>query len=282
VSLNAPVPNAVFAEPASVSIAATASDSDGTVARVEFYSGASLIGSSAAPPYGMIWANVSAGSYTLTARAIDSGGASTTSTAVAIVVNPPVNPPPSTARDELVLYTAAAVNIKGTWTLTADISAAAGIRIQNANVRAAKANVSADPPNSFDLVFEADAGKPYYLWLRGVALNNDLSNDSVYVQFDGSVDSTGKTINRIGSKSAQTFILENCTGCGIRGWGWTDNASNAAGAPIYFAISGPQRLRVQPREDGLGIDQIVLSTTRYKTTAPGTAKDDVVILPRTN
>jgi hypothetical protein len=282
VSLDSPNANAAFTAPASVSLAATANDSDGAVARVEFYAGASLIGSVVAPPYAMTWTNVVAGSYTLTARAIDSASASTTSAPVAIVVNPPVNPPPSTSRDELVLYTAAAVNIKGTWTLTADASAAAGMRIQNANLRTAKANVAADPPNSFELVFEADAGKPYYLWLRGVALNNDLLNDSVYVQFDGSVDSAGKAINRIGSKSAQTFILENCTGCGIRGWGWTDNASNAAGVPIYFATSGPQRLRVQPREDGLGIDQIVLSTAKYKTTAPGTAKDDVVILPRTN
>jgi hypothetical protein len=76
-------------------------------------------------------------------------------------------------------------------------------------------------------------------------------------------------------------ILEGCTGCGVSGWGWTDNVYNGAGTPIYFANTGWQRLRVQSREDGVGIDQIVLSAVRYATQAPGAPKNDATILART-
>src|SRR6185436_17887179 len=47
------------------------------------------------------------------------------------------------------------------------------------------------------------------------------------------------------------------------------------------AAGGPGRVRIQVREDGLGIDQIVLSSTRWLTARPGTAKNDTVILPKT-
>jgi hypothetical protein len=53
-----------------------------------------------------------------------------------------------------------------------------------------------------------------------------------------------------------------------------------AGPDIYFAQSGMQTIRVQVKEDGMSIDQIVLSADKYHTTAPGTLKNDTTILPR--
>jgi hypothetical protein len=69
----------------------------------------------------------------------------------------------------------------------------------------------------------------------------------------------------------------------ISGWGWTDNGYGLGvlGAPIYFGKSGPQTLRVQAREDGISIDQIVLSAEKYLTKAPGAVRSDATILPRT-
>src|SRR6266704_2350277 len=87
VSITAPASRALFAAPASVAIGATAADTDGTIARVDFYQGATLIGSAPNAPYGFTWTNVAAGSYTLTAVATDDRGASTTSAAVAITVS---------------------------------------------------------------------------------------------------------------------------------------------------------------------------------------------------
>ncbi|MCA1613283.1 MAG: carboxypeptidase regulatory-like domain-containing protein [Acidobacteria bacterium] len=59
------------------------------VARVDFYSGETLLGSDAAAPYQLLWANPPAGSHALTARASDASGAASTSPVVGINVNAP-------------------------------------------------------------------------------------------------------------------------------------------------------------------------------------------------
>jgi hypothetical protein len=88
VSITSPVNGAAFAEPASITINATAADADGTVSSVAFYNGTTLLGTSATAPYSFVWTNVAAGSYTLTAKATDNNGAVTASSAISIVVNP--------------------------------------------------------------------------------------------------------------------------------------------------------------------------------------------------
>lgn len=92
VTLTAPANNASFTPPARIAISATASDADGTVAKVEFYEGATKLGESAGPNYTFDWANVPAGNYRLVARAYDNLGAATDSTAVNILVGQPAGP----------------------------------------------------------------------------------------------------------------------------------------------------------------------------------------------
>jgi len=93
VSLTSPANGAVFAPPASMTMTATASDSDGSVSGVSFYANGNLIGSgtfTAPNQYSFTWNNVAAGSYNLTARATDDRGATTTSNSRNINVdNPP-------------------------------------------------------------------------------------------------------------------------------------------------------------------------------------------------
>jgi hypothetical protein len=60
--------------------------------------------------------------------------------------------------------------------------------------------------------------------------------------------------------------------------GWADNKIGGDAAPIYFASTGEHTIRIQRREDGISIDQIVLSRDGFLTTAPGFAKDDGAIL----
>jgi hypothetical protein len=78
------------------------------------------------------------------------------------------------------------------------------------------------------------------------------------------------------------YSVEDCTGCGVAGWGWADNGYASDGPLIYFAADGPQRIRIQVREDGLGIDQVVLSSSQWVTKAPGATKNDTVVLPKTD
>ncbi|HZG54317.1 MAG TPA: Ig-like domain-containing protein, partial [Pyrinomonadaceae bacterium] len=82
-----------------VELHADASDNDGQVTRVEFYNGATLLGTDTAAPFSFDWSNVAAGTYTVTARAIDNKGASTTSQPLGVTVgSAPVQPPAPTSR----------------------------------------------------------------------------------------------------------------------------------------------------------------------------------------
>jgi hypothetical protein len=192
-------------------------------------------------------------------------------------------PPPSGAA-EIVMYAGRPTTVAGNWSIASDPSAAAGKRIQNPNLGAAKLTTAlASPAHYFELTFNAVAGKPYRLWIRGKATNDHYSNDSVFVQFDRSVDKAGAAQWRIGTTSAAVYVLEECSGCTLSGWGWQDTGYGAGvlGPVVYFATSGSQRMRIQVREDGLGIDQVVLSPATYLTTAPGPPRNDTTILPAT-
>ncbi|BFM42578.1 hypothetical protein CFS9_12190 [Flavobacterium sp. CFS9] len=97
VSITAPADNAIYVAPAFVTINATAADTDGTVSKVEFYNGINLIATSTTRPYTCNLTSVPAGTYSLTAKACDDNGMCTTSSAIAITVNTPVNQSPSAA-----------------------------------------------------------------------------------------------------------------------------------------------------------------------------------------
>ena len=75
-----------YTAPAKFSLAATAADSDGSVARVEFFIGTTKLSEDTTAPYTGQWNVGSAGTYTVTARATDNAGTPTTSSPVTITV----------------------------------------------------------------------------------------------------------------------------------------------------------------------------------------------------
>ena len=87
-TLTAPAASATFAAPATILFSATASDLDGSIRSVDFYSGATRLVSDATAPYSFSWSGVPAGTYQLSAVAIDSAGASTRSAIVSVTVHP--------------------------------------------------------------------------------------------------------------------------------------------------------------------------------------------------
>jgi hypothetical protein len=184
---------------------------------------------------------------------------------------------------DVVLYAADAPVPQGGWVIEPDATAANGRRIRHPDAGAAKlAAPLASPTHFFELTFTAQAGVPYRLWMRSKAEANYWGNDSVFVQFDGAATSTGTPQFRIGTTSGTPINLEECSGCGLSGWGWEDNGwgRGVLGPLIYFQQTGTQRIRIQTREDGLSVDQIVLSPQRYLTAAPGAIKNDTTIVPK--
>jgi regulation of enolase protein 1 (concanavalin A-like superfamily) len=86
VGLTAPSTGATFTAPATIALAASASDPDGSVAKVEFYAGSTLLGTDTTAPYTFSWTGVPAGSYTVKAIVYDNTGASTTSAPITVSV----------------------------------------------------------------------------------------------------------------------------------------------------------------------------------------------------
>jgi phosphatidylinositol-3-phosphatase len=192
-------------------------------------------------------------------------------------------PAAALASNDIVLYASEATVKVGNWIVTTDSSAAGGARLWNPDSGAPKiVSPAASPANYFDMSFGAQAGTAYRLWIRGKAQNDSPYNDSVFVQFSGSVNASAAAIFRIGTASATTINLEDDLGVGLSAWGWQDNGWGVGvfGPPIYFASTGAQTIRVQVREDGLSIDQIVLSPVTYFNSSPGTLKNDNTILPK--
>jgi hypothetical protein len=187
------------------------------------------------------------------------------------------------AGGDIVLRAVDAESLHGTWIQQADATAAENVKARNPDAGAPKvATPLASPVNYVEFSFRAIGGIPYRLWIRGRADNDFYGNDSAYVQFSGSVDSAGNPIWRIGTASATTYVLEDCNGCDVQGWGWNDNGygTGVLGPLVRFPATGTYQIRIQTREDGLSIDQIVLSPERYLTTAPGKTKNDDTIVPR--
>lgn len=87
VALTNPASDTVIVAPGTISLQATASDPDGTIARVEFYHGDVKIGEDTTSPYSFAWTNISAATYNVTAKAIDNLGLATISEAVVLTVN---------------------------------------------------------------------------------------------------------------------------------------------------------------------------------------------------
>jgi hypothetical protein len=140
--------------------------------------------------------------------------------------------------------------------------------------------ITPQPIHYFEVLAWVEAGTPYRLWIRAKAEGDDPRNDSVSVQFPGSVNGRGKPVFRTGTTSAATVILQECSGCPLAGWGWQDtkNGPNVLGPLVAFDTTGFQTIRVQTREDGLSIDQIVLSPSSYLSEAPGPPRGDTTIL----
>lgn len=93
VSLTAPSSGASVCEGVNITISATAADSDGSISKVEFYSGTTLLHADNTSPYSYTWTDATAGNKSITARAYDNNNASTTSSTRTITVKAAPNMP---------------------------------------------------------------------------------------------------------------------------------------------------------------------------------------------
>ena len=87
IGITSPRTGSIFFAPASLSLQATTSDRDGTIAQVEFFQDGTSVGVVTGGVYTVGVSNLAAGAYVFTARATDNDGAVATSTPVSISVD---------------------------------------------------------------------------------------------------------------------------------------------------------------------------------------------------
>ena len=86
VSITAPLTNASYTEGDNITINATATVATGSISKIDFYQGTTLLGSDASAPYTFVWNNVPAGTYQITAKATSAANDAGSSSAVTVQV----------------------------------------------------------------------------------------------------------------------------------------------------------------------------------------------------
>lgn len=183
---------------------------------------------------------------------------------------------------EVVLHSTDVTNIRGNWARVSTSGAASGVAMTSTDRGwSSTSQPQASPTDYFEASFTAQAYTSYRIWLRMRAAGDSKWNESVWVQFGDSLNGAGSAAYRVGTTSGIIFNLEDCNGCGVAGWGWTGGSYWVGmNQQVQFPSSGTKTIRIQTREDGAQIDQIVLSPSRYLSSPPGSATNDTTILAR--
>jgi hypothetical protein len=260
-----------------VQVQVTATD-DVKVEKVDLYVDGVLKSIDTAAPYtiDLDTTTLSDGTHVLEARAVDIAGRVTRSAPRSVNVANAGGTP-----GDIVLYSSDVSVIRGNWSRLASTTGAGGQKMTSED-RAVPATATASPAPAdyIEATFNAPAGT-YRLWLRMRAAGDSKLNESVWVQFSNASAANGSPLWPIGSDQGLLVNLEDCSNCGVSGWGWQDNAWwLGESSVVRFTTSGAHTIRIQTREDGVDIDQIVLSPSRFFTNAPGAVRNDTTIVGR--
>jgi Gylcosyl hydrolase family 115 C-terminal domain len=103
----------------------------------------------------------------------------------------------------------------------------------------------------------------------------------VFVQFSDAT-AGGASAYPMNSTSGLVVNLATDSSAGsLNGWGWQNGAYwLGQTTTVSFPTTGTHTLRVQVREDGVELDQIVLSPGQFLTAAPGPVSNDSTIVPK--
>ncbi|CAG0989229.1 Chitodextrinase [Burkholderiales bacterium] len=185
------------AAPGPLTLTATASDDDGTVAKVEFYQGGTKIAEKTAAPWTASFTTTATAIYKFSARATDDKGATTTSADVNVSVGNATNIAPKVS----LAVSGTQIPFPGTVTLTATASDDDGTitRVSFYQNGTKRADVTT-PPYTFDYTTTV----PGVYKFRAVAVDNKNASTST-----AEIDVTSGTAIQLNKKPAVSLSLSN-------------------------------------------------------------------------
>lgn len=118
INLTSPGQGSLHASPASLSIAADASDPDGFITQVEFLNGNTSLFVDNAAPFAYTWTGIPEGTYTIIAKATDNSGATRTATPIVVTVadNSNQSPTANAGIDQTIQLPTNSVSLAGSGT----------------------------------------------------------------------------------------------------------------------------------------------------------------------
>ncbi len=259
ISITQPTNNTVYiSSQTNVTVTAAVSDADGVVAWVQFFQGTNSIGTVTNAPYSLTWSNVTAGSYSLTARAVDNNGFATVSAAVGFTVTPisvvitnPLNNSVFTTNPANIALNAVASDIAGTVTQVQYFSGTTSL------------GIATNPPYSF--IWSNASNGNYALMAVAVDNNGFTATSSVVIVTVADVLATNCLTLWL-KGDAITGLTNNSL---LATWpdssGWSNNATqnNSSTQPSYFTnvINGLPVVRFYGGNSYLKLSNILYGTT---------------------
>lgn len=229
VLITTPLANAQVNIGSAITITASASDANGTVAKVEFFSGTTKLGEDLTSPYGFIWSDATEGEHPLTAKATDNLGASGTSAPVTISIINPASPTVDAGADKIVTLP------ENSATLTPAVVSAVPVEYSWSQLEGPN-NVTMTGTDSEQLSLTELIEGTYTFEISVIDNNGKKSTDQIKV----TVVAPGEAIAAI-----PRFFSPNDDGTGDL-WEWTNTEQyenslltifNRAGQKIYEALS---------------------------------------------
>lgn len=262
VSLSAPTDNQEFALGAVITLSAAASDSDGTVSKVEFFAGTNKVGEATSSPFTIQYSPPEAGKLSFTARATDSTGLQVTSGGVTVFVNRPATTLPPTRQGDDVLIVIEAENFhtntaQGIHAWRFDRTPAgysgAGTMYSLPNEPVAVIDYPDSLTTSPRLDYNVEFSKTgtHYIWFRG----SDGGGNSFNAGLNG--DSPDPTLNNMDEGCCGTRLVPGGTS-----FTWVGAVDGTPEGRARFEITqaGVHTINLWMREDGQIIDKILITT----------------------
>ncbi|MBI4210560.1 MAG: Ig-like domain-containing protein [Candidatus Diapherotrites archaeon] len=254
-SITSPAANSNFMPGSNITIQANATDGDGTVSKVEFYNGATLLGEDTTSPYTYTWSSVAAGTYTLTAKATDNLGATTTSAGVSITVSnsaPVVDAPAVTSNNS---FTAPTTLTMSTTATDSDGSVASVQFLKDGTVITGTVTKSG---NTYTQTLAGVATGTYSITARatdnaGTVTGSAATSVTVYAPLTVSIKYGGSAITSrtVNKGVANTFTAEAAGGNGTySGWAWAIKPGTTNSASCSFATPNAQSTEITCTSEG--------------------------------